>query len=110
MVTPIDLVLGRDVALPRHRAGEFFLRGPVPWAWLSHAAVLSGRALAVGVVLWQQAGMRQTRVVRVNLSRMPVAIDRSAASRGLFALERAGLVSVLRRPGRTLLVTILPSP
>ncbi len=46
-------------------------------------------------------------VVTVNLSRL--SVDRSSASRGLAALEAAGLVAVKRRPGRKPLVTLLPA-
>ena len=30
---------------PRHRPGEKFLRGPIPWTWLQQAARLRGSAL-----------------------------------------------------------------
>lgn len=110
-----DLVLGR-VELARLQARERqrharphrFLKGPVPWPWLARAAALPGRALAVSVVLWHYAGMARTRTVALNLSRLPLAIERSTASRGLSALERVGLVRVQRLPGHKLLVTILP--
>jgi hypothetical protein len=92
--------------LPRHTAGELFLKGPIPWSWLLKTMVLPGRALHVALVLWFRAGLAGNGVVSVNLSRLPV--DRSAASRGLAALEAAGLIAVRRRPGRKPLVTILP--
>jgi hypothetical protein len=43
--------------LPRHRAGEEFLRGPIPLAWLLRACRLSPKALAVALALWFKAGM-----------------------------------------------------
>lgn len=92
-------------ALRRFAKGELFLRGPIPWAWLQRAMVLPGRALHVALSLWLQAGILNGALVTVNLSRL--SVDRSAASRGLAALEAAGLVSVRRRPGRKPLVTIL---
>jgi hypothetical protein len=30
---------------PRHRRGERFLKGPIPWPWISAAAALPGKAL-----------------------------------------------------------------
>jgi DNA-binding transcriptional ArsR family regulator len=93
------------VPAPRHRDGELFVKGPIPWSWLAAAMALPGRALHVGIALWLRAGIAGNGVVSVNLSRLPV--DRSASSRGLRALEAAGLVSVSRRPGRKPLVTLL---
>jgi hypothetical protein len=67
---------------------------------------LPGKALAVAIHLWFRAGITGDATVSVNLSRM--SIDRSAASRGLVQLERAGLVAVTRGRGRKPAVTILP--
>lgn len=92
-------------SLRRFRKGELFLRGPIPWAWLESAMALPGRALHVGIHVWLMAGITRSSMVSVNLSRMPV--DRSAASRGLAALEAVGLVNVRRRPGRKPVVTLL---
>jgi hypothetical protein len=82
-----------------------FLRGPIPWDWLSHAMLLPGKALAVALHAWLLVGIKGTTTVPVNLSRC--AVDRSAASRGLRELERAGLVRVDRRAGRKPVVTLL---
>ena len=67
--------------------------------------VLPGRALAVGIACWFEAGIAGKREISVNLSR--VGVERTAASRGLAALERAGLVQVERRPGRKPLVRVI---
>jgi DNA-binding transcriptional ArsR family regulator len=97
------------IRLPRHRRGERFLRGPIPLRWLKEAARLPGKALAVALEVWFFAGLRGQAVVSVNLSRLHTAeqIPRSTASRGLAALEEAGLVAVERKPGRKPQVTIL---
>jgi hypothetical protein len=49
--------------IPRHRPGEKFLRGPIPWKWLIRAGRLPGKALQVGLLLWQAAG---EGLVRIN--------------------------------------------
>jgi hypothetical protein len=86
--------------LPRHHRGQKFLKGPIPWNWLSRAALLPGRALAVALVLWRDAGMRRCRRVPFRLrAAAGLGISRSAARRGLRALEVAGLVTVERPPG-----------
>jgi hypothetical protein len=91
----------------RTRHVGLFLKGPVLLAWLDAAAALRGGALAVGIELWFQAGLcgRQDNLP-VNLSRL--SIERTSAGRGLRALEGAGLVTVIREPGRRPTVTILP--
>ena len=100
-----DVELLSLVDVPRHRQGERFLKGPIPWAWLARAMALPGKAVHVGIAVWMAAGIARNGLIAVNLSRLP--IGRSAASRGLAALERAGLVSVQRTAGRKPLVTVL---
>ncbi len=91
---------------PRHKPGERFLKGPIPWAWVEAAAALPGPALIVGLRVWFEAGIRRSKTVPVNLSCGP--IPRRSAVRGLHALASAGLVSVERRPGKLSLITLLP--
>jgi hypothetical protein len=105
MIDRVRIPEGQLAAPPHHRPGETFLKGPVPMVWLAAAMALPGRALHVGIGLWFEAGLCNSAAVKVNLSRFP--FDRSAASRGLAALERAGLVRVARVKGRTPRVTIV---
>src|SRR5262245_30594087 len=109
MTSPLDLdglrlppVPTAGVPRPPHRRpGEPFLKGPIPMSWLERAAQQPGRALHVGIVLWFSAGLTQRWNVRLALSRLSAfGLDRYAASRGLRALEAAGLVSVDRHAGR----------
>jgi hypothetical protein len=92
---------------PRHRPGEWFLRGPVPWRWLDAAARLPGKALAVGLVLWREAGWRNRRTVPLCLARVGLGVSKQVARRGLRTLELAGLVSVVRKARRCSEVTLL---
>jgi hypothetical protein len=92
---------------PRHRPREPFIKGPIPWKWLERAGQLPGRALLVGLVLWREAGCRNAREVRVNLSAMGIGLSRKSAGRGLVALESAKLVRVDRLPGRCPIVELL---
>jgi hypothetical protein len=97
--------------LPRHRPGEAFLKGPVPWSWLTTAARLPGKALHMGVLLWQEAGCRKSRAVRLCLSfGAKVGVPLTSARRALRRLEAAGLVSVEYLPGQALRVTLLEPP
>jgi hypothetical protein len=90
---------------------ERFLRGPVSWPWLVRAARLPGRALHVALVLQQQKGWRNSESFTFTLTRMQeLGLDEQAARRGLRELQAARLIALARKPGRGLLVTILPAP
>jgi len=93
---------------PRHKAGEWFLKGPIPGEWLHRAAKLPGHALHVALALWYLAGLEKCRQVKPTwrvFARFGVSPD--SGRRGLAALEGAGLVAVDRHPGRCPVVTIL---
>lgn len=86
-----------------------FIKGPVCWAWVKAAVALRGHALAVGLHVWLWAGILKTyESVPLNLRRL--GFPYKTASRGLRALEDAGLVSVVRPPGRKPLVTLRAAP
>lgn len=93
---------------PRHRAGEQFLKGPIPLLWLQKAATLSGKTLAVSLALWFKAGLTRNRVVHLthNLAER-LSVGRRATARCLKLLEDANLVTVERHQGRCPVVTIL---
>jgi hypothetical protein len=96
---------------PLHKAGELFLKGPIPWNWLTQAGRLPGRALHVALCVWRQAGVKKSRTVKLSWADLAaLEIPRSTARRGLAALESANLVFVARHAGRSPLVTILDCP
>jgi hypothetical protein len=92
--------------LPRHEKQEWFLKGPVPWTWIEKAAGLPGKSLFVGLALWRLAGWQRKSTVTYS-TKNPQVLSRNAARRGLWALEKAGLISVARAPGKASRVTIL---
>ena len=93
--------------LPRHRKGELFVMGPIPLAWIGLASALPGKALAVGVALWFQAGLVKRNEVKLSRKLLErFGVKRDAARRGLGLLEEKGLVSVQRHTGRCPLVQI----
>ena len=49
---------------PRHKVGEWFLKGPIPGEWLHRAAKLPGRALHVARALWYLAGVEKSQQVK----------------------------------------------
>jgi len=97
---------------PRHRPGERFLRGPVQWLWLQAASRCGGKSLAVGLAVWHLVGITGKASVPLSIARVAgdLGFDRASGSRGLRALERAGLVTVSRAPGRKVLVTVCIAP
>jgi len=93
---------------PPRRVQGYFVRGPVPWAWIAAAARLPGRALHIGMSLWFRVGRSNDMTVSLSLNAVAAELgfDRSTASRALAALSRAGLVSVEHGPGRNCAVTV----
>ena len=93
---------------PRHRQGEKFLKGPIPWEWLAEAANQPGRAIHVGIALWHLSFIKSDRTVALSGKLLnELGVDRSAGYRALIALEKTGLVSVQRHIGKNPVVTIL---
>lgn len=89
--------------------GEKFLKGPIPWDWLSKAGSAPGKALHVGILLWLQSGLTRSLQVSINQSRLlTFGVSRDSARRGLKALEQAQLIKVMRSPGRKPRVEIIP--
>ena len=77
----------RGTNLPTFAKGERFLKGPIPWSWLSQAAVLPGRALQVAMALWHLAGMRKSATVSLSTKVLSeLGVQRQAGYRGLKAL------------------------
>ena len=89
---------------PRRR----FLKGPIPWDWVETASKLPGKALALGMLLWREAGIDGIGPVTITSAKVAaLGMDRSAKSRAIADLERAGLVRVERRPRQNPLVTLV---
>src|SRR4051812_4744252 len=97
---------------PRHKPGERFLKGPVPWMWLTRASGLKGKALHVGVGIWQRAGREKAKTMKLSIPRLAreMGLSKDAARRGLEQLEGIGLVRVKRGPGRSPVITLLNPP
>ena len=101
-----DLAQLEQVKMPA--ISDRFLKGPIPWNWIIRASQLPGNALAVGLCLWRLKGAtKRTDIVLSNSEVEPFGLDRSAKSRALTELERAGLIKLQRKPGRWATVTLL---
>ena len=92
---------------PRQQPGEVFLKGPIPWDWIVLAGQLPGKALQVALVLWREAGCKNSRTIPFRLSlALQFGIHPDTARRGIHALEKFGLVATRYIPGRYLEVTL----
>ncbi len=94
--------------LPRPKAGERFLKGPIPMDWLSAAARLPVKALHVAIAIWFTASLNKSATVPLsNLAGLPFGLDRKRKYRALKWREDENLVSIERKLGRSPVVTLL---
>src|SRR5271166_4644456 len=68
----------RDATVP-------FIKGPIPLAWITAAAMLPGKSLHAGLALWYLAGLKKTRTVPLG-------------NRLLVAHGHGALATCVRRP------------
>jgi DNA-binding MarR family transcriptional regulator len=84
------------------RRGERFLKGPIPFKNIAVASRLPGQALAIFLAIHHQTALtRQPSVTLPAGLLAQLGISRSSKSRGLNALERSGLIAVVRSKGWT---------
>jgi hypothetical protein len=95
--------------VPRHRPGDQFLKGPIPWSWLTRAANLGRAPLCIALKVWQLAGIQGTGRFGFSAGRAAREFDLNSRSgqRALGALAHAGLLRTEPRRGRKAIVEIL---
>jgi hypothetical protein len=103
--------LGLAKPLRQRRNGRF-LKGPIPWAWLTTAAQQPGKALHAAIVIWFLSGLNKSRKIALSGTALrTMGVNRHSGYRGRRALEKkAALITVERHPGRNPIVTILDGP
>ena len=94
---------------PRHRPGEAFIKGPVPYSWMAAACRLPGSGLHVASTYWYLCH-RYQGPNRYGLDALARSLEISddTVRRALHSAEEAGLLSVVREPGCKLAVSIIP--
>lgn len=86
---------------------EKFIKGPIPLWWIRKANELPGKAGAVGIALWFLAGINKTLTFKLTGEVEHIAAcNRKSVYSGLFELEGAQLITVIRKKGARPLVTI----
>jgi len=109
-LSPGDLVPKKGLKGTTRRAGKVkkFIKGPIPFDWITKAAKAKGKTLHVGIALWFLVGVKRSRQVALSRSTLKqFGVGRQASYRALSRLESAGLLSVDRHPGRNPIMTIL---
>ena len=103
---PISERLSDDSRRRRERRVESrrsqFLAGPIPLSWLIAAGRLPGKALQVGLAIWyrRKVGREPDIVVTPTLLER-FGVSRRSGYRALRNLQRAKLIAVERRRGRS---------
>ena len=92
---------------PKHRPGDPFIKGPIPYAWIASASRLPGSGLHVAMA-YRFLCCRFRPPNRWGLDKMASGLQISPQStrRSLQAAEIAGLLSVDREPGCKLAVSV----
>src|SRR5271157_5120545 len=96
---------------PRHRSGDPFIKGPIPYVWIALACRLPGSGLHVAMACRFLCG-RYRGPNRWGLDAIArgLRVSMRSARRGLHAAELAGLLAVEREPGCKLAVSVLDLP
>jgi hypothetical protein len=97
--------------LPRHKLDDPFIKGPIPYAWVSAACRLPGAGFQMAMVFrFLCCRFRQRN--RWGLEKVARGLQTSTRSvqRALHAAELADLLTVVREPGCKLEVTIQETP
>jgi hypothetical protein len=110
---PADKVgnLGTRKRPPRHRPGDPFIRGPIPYAWIASACRLPGAGLPVAMAFrFLSCRFRWETRSGPSVIAKGLRISDDSVRRGLQAAELAGLLSASREPGCKLAVSVLDLP
>jgi len=105
---PVPPSKGKPFAPVKRTVGKF-LRGPIPWNWLTAAAKLPMPSILVGLELWRESGCRSSRCdIPLSTAKLgALGVSRKSCYAAVKHLEADRLISVERHPGRLSRVTIL---
>ena len=90
------------------RVNPPFIMGPLSLVWFQEAMKLPGAALSVAIILWFYQGLNKSPTFKIGTGDIAnyTGHSRDTAQRGLRELERHGLITVERFPGKKHIVTI----
>ena len=105
--------LAERYPIPKHEPGTHFIRGPIPCDWLRGAMRCGGKSANLALALWWLAGIEGANPIQLTPRVLGYfEISPRAARRRLAEFEKAGLVKVDRRRGRSprvFLLTLAPA-
>jgi hypothetical protein len=106
--TPLREPVKAKVDLPRHRKGQAFIKGPIPFEWMRIASRCGGRGTDVGLLLWYAAGWQRKNPVKLTASiSKQLGVHPKTVKRVLVKMEQCGLIEAEFHRGRSPLVTLL---
>jgi len=90
------------------RVNGRFIRGPLPWDWVCRAVHLTEKSPHVALGLWFIVGLTKSYTVKLQKKvLLELGVNRQSFYRAVKKMEEAGLISVIRKPGQTYLITLL---
>lgn len=98
----------QNTRIPRHHANGHFLKGPIPLTLINQATRLPGKAWHVYAAIWYLVGIKRHSTVNLTNNALDqFNVSRDSKYRALKALEKAGLLTVVRTNGKNPQVTLL---
>lgn len=89
------------------RAGRF-VKGPLPWPWVTAAAQCHPRAIEILLAVKMLSDTSGQQEVALSTELLAdLGINKDMKSRVVAALENAGIIRVDHKPGRLLRVSLL---
>ena len=94
--------------VPKHKAGERFVRGPIPYEWLRLALNIGNKTGNLALAIWFLVGVKGSNPILLTPHVLKdFSISPRSARRILSQLETAGLIRMDRKRGRSPLITLL---
>ena len=90
---------------PKHR---LFIKGPIPYIWISKANALGGSTGVIATGLWFYVGLKKSKRFKIDhqLDKLS-GVSRQTRQSALIKLERAGLIRLTNKAGNYPTVEIL---
>ena len=101
----IPTVRGEEI---RKSSTNQFIKGPIPYKWLTEASRLSSTVLRVGLILWFLSGLTKSRTVKLsNRYLKDFGVHRVSKYGALKKLQDAGLITYEGKKGSSPIVTVI---
>jgi len=105
--TPTSNAQKQPITKARTRTGRF-IKGPIPWDFITKSARLPGKTLHVVIGLCYLSGLKKTKTLKMQGKILEeLGVSRHAYNRALKLLEKEGIISTQWRKGQTPEITLL---